>query len=213
MRKYILFTFVTLFCFTLIPFNVSANEKESDAVTLSKCVDGNSARFMLSVNEIKAKFIGIDSYLNVVSDESDEINGSLVSDYVCSILTNAKNIKIEYEPNSEKTDNYGRYLVWVFVDGELLQENLVKNGYSKVAYLYDDYKYNEKLKEAEKYAKENKNGIWKEEEQKPANTNTETTISNETESDGNIFTLILNFINEIFEKFLKFVDDLIENVL
>lgn len=212
MRKNILFVFVTLFCFTLIPFDANAKEKESDVVTLSKCVDGNSARFMLSVNEIKAKFIGIDSYLNVVSDENDEINGSLVSDYVCSALTNAKNIKIEYEPNSEKTDNYGRYLVWVFVDGELLQENLVKNGYSKVAYLYDDYKYNEKLKEAEKYAKENKIGIWKEEE-KPADTNTDREISNEKENDGNIFTLILNFINEIFEKFLKFVDDLIDNVL
>lgn len=203
--------FLTVFLLFIFPINVFAESiNESDKVTLSKCVDENSARFMLGENEIKVKFLGIDSATSVTSFKEDEINGSSVSEYVCSVLENAKEIKIEYDPKSDREDKYGRLLVWVYIDDVLLQENLVKQGYAKVAYLYDDYTYNNKIKEAEKYAKANKLGIWKEEE-KVVDTNV--VQEEKTKKNDNIFDTILNFINEIFEKFLKFIDDLINDML
>jgi len=45
-------------------------------------------------------------------------------------------------------------------DKELLQEKLVSKGYAKVAYLYGDYKYTKKLQKIEQKAKDNKVGIW-----------------------------------------------------
>ena len=51
----------------------------------------------------------------------------------------------------------------MFVDDELLQEQLVKNGLAEIKYIYGDYKYLEKLEKAEKYSQDKKLGIWKEE--------------------------------------------------
>lgn len=218
MRKKILI----LILFMFFPYLVFAQEDNTtffknqyDTVTLSKCVDGSSARFMLGNNEIKVKFLGIDTSSNIITSPADEINGALVSDYVCSILENAKDIKIEYEPNSEKEDKYGRLLVWVYVDDVLLQENLLKQGYSTIAYLYDDYSYSEVLKEAESYAKDNKLGVWQEKLNTNVNTNinTDDIEDDNKEESKNIFSMLMNFLNEIFEKFLKFIDDLINNML
>ena len=206
------FMFLTLICTILSTYNVNATEIEHDIVNLSTCVDGNSARFMLNNKEIKVKFIAAESVPTIMSEYNDEINGSLVNDYVCSILTNAKEIKIEYEPNSEKEDKYGRILAWVYVDDVLLQEYLVELGYAKVAFIYDDYLYNDVLLNAEAKAKEENKGVWKEinEEQE-----IEPNIPKveELKEEENVFKVIMNFINDIFEKLLKLIDDLINDVL
>lgn len=192
----------------LLPMTVFA-ENKTDIVKLSKCVDENSARFLLNKSEIKVKFIGIDAEEIVKASENDETNESLVSDYVCSTLTNAKEIKIEYEPQIDKEDKYGRIQAWVYVDGTLLQANLLEMGYAKTFYLENDYLNADLLKEKENIAKANKVGLWHEEE--PADTNVEEV--KEEEKETNIFKIVLNFINEIFDKFLKFIDDLINDIL
>ena len=48
----------------------------------------------------------------------------------------------------------------MFVDDELLQEKLIRKGYAKVAYLYDEYTYTDRLQKAEKEAKERELGLW-----------------------------------------------------
>ena len=78
--------------------------------------------------------------------------------YTCDALSSAKEIRLEYE--KEKDDKYGRCLAWVFVDDELLQEKLIRKGYAKVAYLYDEYTYTGRLQKAEKEAKERELGLW-----------------------------------------------------
>lgn len=202
------FSFFILAWF-VFPFSVLALDNQSNqfSVTLSKCVDGNSARFILENNEIKVRFIGVESNSVVVADVNDEINGSLVSEYVCNVLKNAKDIKLEYENNSEKEDKYGRKLVWVWVDGVLLQENLVKIGYSKIAYLSDDYKYSDLLLSAEDYAKNNELGIWYKENVVDTNVS-----DSQLQKNENLFSTILNFINGILEKIVKFIDNIIEEM-
>jgi len=199
------------FLIVVFPMNVNANENNKiEVVTLSKCVDANSARFMLGTSEIKVRFIAIESSDKILSEYTDEINGSTVDEYVCSALTNANEIKIEYEKNSEEVDKYGRTLAWIFVDDVLLQENLVKLGYSKVAYLYDTYTYSEEIKKAEQYAKDNELGMWKVE---TVDTNANVEEEPEKVEDDSIITKLVTFINEIFEKFLDFIDKLISDVL
>lgn len=212
MKKLIKY-FILLIIF--FPLQCYALEGES-SVTLSNCVDANSARFMLEQSEIKVKFIGIDSSDIIYDDYNDEINGKLVNDYVCSVLTNAKEIKIEYEPNSEKEDKYGRILAWVYVDGVLLQRNLVELGYSRVAYLYDNYKYSEELKLVEKSAKENKFGIWYGDNTLENNFNDfseEIEILIDDNEEEGFFAKILSYLNDIFEKLLSYIDKLISEIL
>ena len=202
---------IILLLLTLIlPIEVKAIEKNSDTVTLSSCVDSESARFIRGVLEIKVKFIGIQPEEKVVDDEYDEINGSSIDDYVCSMLTNAKNIRIEYEPSIKNEDKFGRIQAWVFVDDSLLQEDLVKNGYARAMYLEDDYLYTDKMKDAQTYAKENKVGIWMEKEIVPIENKKE---EKEEEKSKGLIEIIVDFIVSIFRKIKEFVDSIINNIL
>ena len=133
--------------------NVNARE----IVTLSKCVDGDTAWFYLNEKEIKTRFLAIDT---PESTNKIEAYGKEASNFTCDKLTNAKKIEIEYDENSDKTDKYNRELVWVFVDNELLQNLIIKEGLGEVAYLYGDYKYTNLLQKSQLEAQEKKINIW-----------------------------------------------------
>ena len=204
--------FITLLFFIfLLPLNIKAIENNKNEVTLSKCVDSESARFILGVNEIKVKFIGIQLEEKIITDEEDEINGSFVSDYVCNSLKNAKKIIIELEPNIISEDKFGRIQAWVFIDDILLQEDLVKNGYASVMYLSEDYLYANKLIEAQNYAKENKIGLWTENSKNSKIENKKIIQTNE--KSRNIFEIIADFFVSIFNKICEIIDSIINNIL
>ena len=151
--KKIIFIVITFFLF--IDNTCAMN------ATLNKCVDGDTAWFNVNGEVIKTRFLAIDTPESTTKIEE---YGKEASEYTCNMLTNAKKIVLEYDENSDKTDKYDRHLVWVFVDGTLLQKSLIENGLAEVAYLYDDYKYTSILEESEKIAKENKLNIWSNEE-------------------------------------------------
>lgn len=129
-------------------------------VKFYECVDGDTAKFIYKNEKITARFLAIDTPETVHPTKEDEIFGKEASDYTCDNLKKAKIIKLEYDQDSEKLDKYGRHLVWVFVDDELLQKKLISKGYASVAYLYGEYKYTDILEEAEQIAEDNKIGIW-----------------------------------------------------
>ncbi len=150
---------IILSLFFLLPMHICAEEKIQ--VTLNKCVDGDTAWFNLNDEKIKTRFLAIDT---PESTNKVEAYGKEASEYTCSLLENAKKIEIEYDVNSDKVDKYERHLVWVFVDGNLLQKQIIENGFAEVAYLYGDYKYTEELQQAEKVAKQNHVGMWNNDE-------------------------------------------------
>ena len=137
---------------------VFASEKVE--VKFSKCVDGDTAKFILNKKEITARFLAIDTPETVHPNKKEEPFGKDASNYTCDKLTNANKIVLEYDSNSDKTDKYDRHLVWVFYDDNFLQEELISLGYAKVAYLYGDYQYTQDLQNVEVVAKSDKKGIW-----------------------------------------------------
>lgn len=56
-----------------------------------------------------------------------------------------------------------RYLAWIQVEDELLQNLFVQNGLAKSYRLQNNYEYSGMLQESEETAKNNKLGIWSEE--------------------------------------------------
>lgn len=150
--KFIYAIFISL----LFIVNVNAQKLE---VTLDSCVDGDTAWFILNNERIKTRFLAIDT---PESTNKKEPYGKEASDFTCNILSNASKIEIEYDPNSDKLDKYDRHLVWVFVDDNLLQDLIIKNGLGEVAYLYGDYQYTYILEASQLIAKTSKIGIWSE---------------------------------------------------
>ena len=131
-----------------------------DTVKLSKCSDGDTFRATLNKQDIKIRMLAIDTPEIAKEGKPAEYYANEAAEYTCNRLKKAKKITLSYDPKSDKTDKYGRYLAWIYVDGKLLQEELVAKGYAKVAYLYDDYKYADILKEKQELASAKNIGIW-----------------------------------------------------
>lgn len=134
-----------------------------EIVTFSKCVDGDTIKVLVDGEEKTVRFLAVDTPESVHPTKGVEFYGKEASDYTCTMITNAKKIELEYDENSDKEDKYDRLLAWVWVDDTLLQDELIKNGYAEVAYLYDDYKYTDILKDHQSIAEEAKIGIWNDE--------------------------------------------------
>ena len=194
----------------ILPLKSYASETK-DEVSLSSCVDGDSARFMLGVGEIKVKFIGIESSKELIDKETGEIDENLVSNYVCDALKGAKKITIEYEPSADREDKYGRIQAWVYVDDILLQEDLINLGYAKIMYLEDNYLYSDKLKSAQKEAREKGIGMWESKPIEPSKDEEEPVVE-EKKSKG-FFGTIIDFIVDVFRAIIEFIDGIINNIL
>lgn len=150
-KKIIVF-FIVLF------INISTVKAgEIKQVKLYKCVDGDTAWFSINNENIKARFLAIDTPESTTTKEK---YGKEASEYTCNRLKKANKIILEYDDNSDKVDKYNRELVWIWVDGKLLQEELLKEGLAEIKYLYGDYDYTPRLQEIENQAKANKLNIW-----------------------------------------------------
>lgn len=98
-------------------------------VVLSRTIDGDTAYFYEknsnSTELIKVRFLGIDT---PESTKEHDPWGKAASDYTKKVLNNAKTIVLESE--GARKDTYNRYLAWVWVDGKLLNLELVQEAYS-----------------------------------------------------------------------------------
>ncbi len=152
--------YVVLFLLLLFPISVYGTNRTE--ITLSECVDGDTAKFIIDDKVEKVRFLAIDTEESKSTTKDNTYMGMIASYYTCLRLKLASKIEIEYDSNANATDKYGRKLGWIFVNNELLQSSLVEKGLAKVAYLYSDYTYTDKLQEQEKEAKELGIGIWNE---------------------------------------------------
>ena len=158
MKKKVACSFLCcLLALNLFGVAIQAEVKNRKEVVLEKCVDGDTAHFMIGNKKIKARFLAIDA---PEISGTPEPFGLEASEYACSLLEGADQIEIAYDTKSDKQDKYGRDLVWVYVDGKLLQEIMVDEGLAEVAYIYGEYEYVGELQRVEKRAKSQHVGIW-----------------------------------------------------
>ena len=94
---------------------------------------------------------------------------------------------------------------------ELLESHLVSLGYAKVAFLYDDYKYNEEILAKEKEAKENNLGIWKNKEPIEEKIIEDDIIEKE-EKEKDFFGVIGDFFKGIFNGIVDFFNGMVEDI-
>ena len=141
----------------ILPTFVYADKTD---VSFVKCVDGDTAVVKLNGYDTKIRFLAVDTPETKHPTKKEEKGGKVASTYTCDALKSAKKLEIEYDPKSDRTDKYGRTLVWLYVDGELFQKTLIKEGYAEVAYIYSKYQYVDELCKVQKEAIKNKVGIW-----------------------------------------------------
>lgn len=186
---------VIIFLFFIGIMHVFADRIE---LTDIECIDGDTIKANINGNIETIRFLAIDTPETKYSTkDKDEPYAKEASEYTCDSVSNGK-VEIEYDEKSDKTDKYGRYLGWIFVNDNLLQKELISLGYAKVKYVYDDYKYVDVLKKEEKLAKENKLGIWGD-------------YVEEDDENESLIDKIMDIIKKIIESICNFIKKLIKD--
>ncbi|MCE5039448.1 thermonuclease family protein [Staphylococcus auricularis] len=129
-------------------------------VELTSTVDGDTAKFKYNGKEESFRFLLIDTPETKHPRVGKQPFGQEASDRTSELLNNANDIKVEFDVG-EKKDKYGRYLGYIYVDGEMLNNILVREGLAKVAYVYPpNTRHLDTLEESQEKAKEEEIGIW-----------------------------------------------------
>ncbi|NSP41732.1 thermonuclease family protein [Enterococcus faecalis] len=123
-------------------------------------VDGDTTVLRIDGKERKVRFLLIDTPETVKPNTKVQPFGLEASNRTKELLSTATEITFEYD-KGDKTDRYGRALGYIFVDGVLLQETLVREGLARVAYVKEpNTKHLSELEQAQEQAKSESLGIW-----------------------------------------------------
>lgn len=136
--------------------NGAATEIATSSAIVSEVIDGDTIR--LSTGE-RVRYIGIDTPETVDPSKDDQCYGSEAS-IQNEMWVLGKQVILEKDVS--ETDRYGRLLRYVWLDGEMVNEKLVREGYAVEKTYKPDVKYQERFKEAQLEAQINKKGLWRE---------------------------------------------------
>lgn len=124
------------------------NLNNSDSFLITKVIDGDTA---ILENGKHVRFLGENSpeHDEGFFNEAKVLNEKLILKKV---------VRLEFE--KEKIDRYGRILAYVFIGDNLINAEIVKNGFSIADFMQKNEKYQSEILTAENYAKSNCLGFW-----------------------------------------------------
>ena len=68
--------------------------------------------------------------------------------------------QVQLEKDVSETDRYGRLLRYIWLNGRLINEQLVAEGYAFASVYLPDSKYQTVFQDAERQAREDNEGLW-----------------------------------------------------
>ena len=172
--------------FNKIQNNYEENKNKIE-VKLVEVVDGDTAKFKMNGEQVTVRFLGINTKETVDPEIGEEAWGKEASDFTKEKLKNATKVELEFDSSADEKDKYKRYLAWIWIDDVLLQNLLVESGLAETYMLQNNYKYAGMLQESEEVAKNNKLGIWSNENSNIQNNENENQIieNDKTEIENN----------------------------
>jgi micrococcal nuclease len=122
--------------------------KVDEVVLVKKVIDGDTLELE---DGRRVRYIGIDApeFEKCYFEESAKVNRDLV-----------EGVSVRLERDISETDEYGRLLRYVWLEDLLLNEDLVAKGFAKSTPIQPDLKYNGRIFEAHRSARERGLGLW-----------------------------------------------------
>ena len=141
---------------TALPDTVNNKTINMEKHKVTRVVDGDT--FVIE-NKEKVRLIGVDTPETVKPNTAVQYYGKEASDFSKKLL--AGNY-VYLEKDISNTDKYGRLLRYIYLeDGTFFNELIIKEGYAKVSTYPPDVKYVDVFIQAERFARENNKGLWK----------------------------------------------------
>ena len=94
---------------------------------LATCEDGDTAEFIIDDEQIRVRFLGVDT---PEASHYYEPWGVQATDFVCQRLAEADTIVLERDFDGPLRDTYGRYLAFIWYDGRLINLEIIENAFS-----------------------------------------------------------------------------------
>ncbi|MEH7072569.1 thermonuclease family protein [Neobacillus drentensis] len=132
---------------------------EQVPITLVETIDGDTIKARVNGKVETVRYLLIDTpeskkpglCVQSFAEEAYQRNNEL-------LRKGSLSLEVEEGPTR---DSYGRLLAYVYVDGQSVQETLIKEGYARVAYIMDPpYKYLNLFRSDQKLAKKSRLKIW-----------------------------------------------------
>lgn len=122
-----------------------------ETARVTRVIDGDT---IIIQGDFRVRYIGIDTpevypQLEEYGLEAQELNRRLVE---------GKRVRLERDVS--ETDKYGRLLRYVYVDGILVNAEMVRHGLAEARAYPPDTKYQDRLEELEAEAREAGRGMW-----------------------------------------------------
>jgi micrococcal nuclease len=135
-----------------------AEQKNIQAKVIS-VVDGDTFKVKIGKKEETVRMLLVDTPETKHPKLGVQPFGPEASVFTKKLLT-GKTVSLEKDVGDAR-DKYGRLLMYVYVDGKSVQEQLLAKGLARVAYVYPpNVKYVDKYREIQKKAQKAGIGIW-----------------------------------------------------
>ncbi len=148
---------VLLSAFFAAPKDETHKNDEPDVVRVARVVDGDTGKLE---DGRTVRYIGIDTPETVDPRRGVQCFGKEASAKNKELVL-GKEVRLEKDVS--ETDKYKRLLRYIFVSDMFVNEYLVREGYAKASSYPPDVRYQDRFREAEREAMENKRGLWADE--------------------------------------------------
>jgi micrococcal nuclease len=135
---------------------VSTPGSRADA-TVTRVVDGDTIHVLLDGAETTIRFIGVDTPETVAPGQPIECYGPEASRFAMARLTGGA---VELEFDRDLIDPYDRTLAYVWLDGRLFDETLVRRGFAEAKAYPPNTAHQAQLDAAESSARASGRGLW-----------------------------------------------------
>lgn len=120
-------------------------------------IDGDTIKVMFNGKEEKVRLIGVDTPETKHPTKGIQPYGLEASEYTKNRLEEKK-VRLEFDV--QERDMYGRLLAYVWLDNEMFNATLVKEGYAQVSTFPPNVKYVDIFVRLQKEAREAGKGLW-----------------------------------------------------
>lgn len=133
---------------------------EKIPVQFKRVVDGDTIVVTQNHKDLTVRFLNIDTPESVKKDTPVQPYALEAKQFTEESIRSAQNVTLVFDKGPQK-DNYGRFLAYVFVDNNLLQQLLVQEGLARVTNIQSENQlYLSILNDTQESVKQTKKGIW-----------------------------------------------------
>lgn len=129
-----------IFILIVIVLALSSLLFAQESATVIRVIDGDTIKVCYQDTIESLRFIGIDA------PEKNEPGGIEATEFLSSLLHECDLIIVEFD--KQKRDRYKRLLGYVYRDGTMLNEEILKAGYANVMTVKPNVKYRNRFQKA-----------------------------------------------------------------